>query len=176
MATVGAMRPLVRFLGAALLAAGAAVITVGHIAAAPTTPRCATSGLVVWLDTEADHAAGSSYYKLRFTNLSGHACTLQGFPGVSAAGLAGRQLGRAAARSRTATPRQVRLPNTASAVAVLRLVNAQNFTRSACRPVIAAQLRVYPPNQTASKLVPFPFSACSRSGPVYLFVGAVQKR
>jgi Domain of unknown function (DUF4232) len=38
---------------------------------------------VVWLNTQADHAAGSSYYELEFTNLSGHACALQGFPGVS---------------------------------------------------------------------------------------------
>lgn len=171
------MRALVRFSSAALcLAAAAFTATVGsaHVAAA-ATPRCATSGLVVWLNTLADHAAGSSYYKLEFTNLSGHTCTLQGFPGVSAAGITGRQLGRAAARSHTGTPRQIRLPNNATAVAVLQLVNVHNFPRSACRAVVAAALRVYPPNQTASKLAPFPFPACSRSGPVYLLVRAMQK-
>jgi hypothetical protein len=130
----------------------------------------------VWLDTRGDGAAGSTYYKLQLTNLSGHACTLQGFPGVSAVGLAGQQLGRAAARDHTATPRQIRVPNNGKAVAVLRIVNVQNFPRSSCRPVVAAGLRVYPPNQTGSKLVPFPFPACSRSaGPVYLFVRAVQR-
>jgi hypothetical protein len=41
--------------------------------------------------------------------------------------------------------------------------------------VNAGGLRVYPPGQTASKLVPFPFRACSRSGPGYLSVEAVQK-
>jgi hypothetical protein len=171
------MRAHARFGVVVALAAAASVATIasGKLAAAASTPRCATPGLVVWLDTEGDHAAGSSYYKLEFTNLSGRACTLQGFPGVSAASLAGRQLGRAATRSRTGTPRQVRLANNATAVAILRLVNAQNFSRPSCRPVVAAALRVYPPNQTASKLVPFPFSACSRSGPVYLFVRAVQQ-
>jgi hypothetical protein len=32
-------------------------------------------------------------YYLEFTNLSGHACTLAGYPGVSAVGLSGGQLG-----------------------------------------------------------------------------------
>jgi hypothetical protein len=42
-----------------------------------------------------------------------------------------------------------------------------------CRPVTAAGLRVYPPNQKGSKVVPFPFRACSRVRPVYLHVQAV---
>ena len=157
------------------VAATAAMIGPAHSAPAATTSGCATSGLVVWLNTQADHAAGSSYYKLQFTNLSGHACTLRGFPGVSAVGIAGHQLGRAAARSHTGTPRQVRLANNATAVAVLQIVNVHNFPRSACRPAVAAALRVYPPDQMASRLVPFPFSACSRSGPAYLLVRPVQK-
>lgn len=171
------MRMLVQISSVALCLAAAGLTTTvasAHLPAGPT-PRCATSGLVVWLDTKADHAAGSSYYRLEFTNLSGHACTLQGFPGVSAAGITGRQLGRAAARSHTGTPRQIRLPNNATAVGVLQLVNVHNFPRSACRAVVAAALRVYPPNQTAAKLAPFPFPACSRPGPVYLFVRALQK-
>jgi hypothetical protein len=32
-----------------------------------------------------------------------------------------------------------------------------------------------PPNQRASKVIPFPFQACSRKGPIYLSVAAVQK-
>ena len=172
------MRRILRLCTAAFCVAAAPVIaTVGsaHSAAAATPPACATAGLVIWLNTDGDHAAGSSYYKLEFTNLSGHACTLQGFPGVSALSLAGRQLGKPAARARTGTPRQIRLANTATAVAVLRLVSVQNFPAASCRPVTAAAFRVYPPNQTASRTVPFPFGSCSRSGPVFLFVRAVQK-
>src|SRR5919204_6435439 len=75
-------------------------------ALAPTPPHaadaritgCATSGLVVWIDTQGSGAAGSVFYKLRFTNLSGHACTLAGYPGVSAVDLRGHRLGREAAR------------------------------------------------------------------------------
>jgi hypothetical protein len=44
----------------------------------------------------SDRAAGSIYYHLEFTNLSGRACTLVGYPGVSAINLSGHQLGSAA--------------------------------------------------------------------------------
>jgi Domain of unknown function (DUF4232) len=172
------MRLLVRFSSAAFsLAVATFIPTIGasHVEAAQKTSRCSTPGLVVWLNTQGDHAAGSSYYELRFTNLSGRTCTLRGFPGVAAVSIAGHQLGRAAARTRAGTSRQVRLPNNATAVATIQIANAHNFPTSACRPVVAAALRVYPPNQTASKLVPFPFPACSRAGPVYLFVRKVQK-
>jgi hypothetical protein len=60
-------------------------------AAAASTPRCATSGLVVWMDTQGGGATGSIYYTLEFTNLSGQACTLHGSPGVSAVTLSGRR-------------------------------------------------------------------------------------
>jgi hypothetical protein len=143
-------------------------------AAASTTPRCATSSLVVWLDTQGEGAAGSVFYKLEFTNLSKRACRLFGYPGVSAVDLPGRQLGSAAARNRSFTPRPVTLARGATATAALQIAQALNFPASSCRAVTAAGLRVFPPNQTASKVVPFPFRACSRAGPVYLTVQAVR--
>lgn len=159
---------------AALAAPGSSLAPAGATAAA-STPRCATSGLVVWLDTQGNGAAGSIYYNLKFTNLSGHACTLFGYPGVSAVDLGGHQLGSAASRNAAHKPRVVSLANGATATAVLRIAEAGNFPVSTCRPVTAAGLRVYPPNQTAAKVVPFLFRACSRRGPVYLSVEVVQK-
>jgi hypothetical protein len=97
---------------------------------------------------------------------------LDGFPGVSAVDLAGRQLGSAASRSGT-RPGAVDIVPGGTASAVLRIAQAANFPRAACRPTTAAGLRVYPPDATASKVVPFPFSACSRPGPTYLSVEAV---
>jgi Protein of unknown function (DUF4232) len=158
---------------AAALAAIAA--TASPAATTATTPRCATSGLVIWLETQGNGALGSIYYNLDFTNLSGHACTLVGYPGVSAVNLGGHTLGSAASRDNFHAPVVVKLAAGATARAVLRIVEAGNFPPSTCRPLTAAGLRVYPPNQTASKVVPFPFSACSRSGPVYLSVRVVQK-
>lgn len=158
--------------GSAVPAASFARATPGTVA---STPGCGTSGLVVWLNTKGDHAAGSTYYKLELTNLSGRACTLRGYPGVSGVNLAGRRLGSPAARNPTHPARLVTLASGASATAVLQVVDAHNFPRAVCRPATAAGLRVYPPGQTASKLVPFPFLACGRSGPLYLHVEAVQR-
>ena len=160
-------------------AAIAALVLVSFAVPAATTgarkmPRCAGSGLVVWLDTSpGGGAAGSVYYQLKF-NLASHACHLFGFPGVSAVGLGGRQLGSAAARNHTRVARLVTLAPGATAAAVLQVVHAENFPRASCRQVTAAGLRVYPPDQTASKLVPFPFRACARSGPIYLTVQALR--
>ena len=162
-------RSLIGFGAAAcILALTVASASGGRAAAA----SCKTSGLVVWLDTRGGAAAGSAYYTLELTNQSGHSCTLVGYPGVSAVDLRGRQLGSAAGRS-PSTRRVVTLRNGATAHVQLQLATVANFSRSACHQAAAAGLRVYPPNQTASKVVPFPFQACSRAGPVYLHVNAV---
>ena len=65
-------------LAVAGVAAVVAAAAVGHgslttASTASATPMCATSKLVVWLDTRGSAAAGTSYYRLQFTNLSGHA-------------------------------------------------------------------------------------------------------
>jgi hypothetical protein len=138
------------------------------------TPKCATSGLVVWLDTRGNGTAGSVYYKLKFTNLASHSCHLLGYPGVSGVNLAGRRLGSAASRNHSHIPNMVTLARGATASAVLQIIQADNFSAASCHQVTAAGLRVFPPNQRASKVIPFPFRACSRAGPVYLSVQAVR--
>ena len=174
-----------RLIGAAVLAGAAALGPLAALAATASpaaavqpglaaTPRCAASGLVIWLDTDGNGAAGSTFYNLHFTNLSGRTCTLFGYPGVSAVNLAGRQLGRAASRDSSRRPRTIRLANRATATTTLRIVDAGNFVSTSCSPVTAAGLRVFPPNGAASKLVPFPFAACSRIGPAFLTVRAVR--
>lgn len=145
-------------------------------AASRVTPACATSGVVAWLNTEAGGAAaGSTYYKLEFTNLSGRSCTLRGYPVVSAVDLHGRRVGSAAGRNPTGPPRTITLKPGASAAAVLQIADAYNYPAATCHRTTAAGLRVYPPNQTQAKTVPFPFLACSRTGPTYLSVAPVQR-
>ena len=165
--------------GAVILAPAAAGASAGSPAgpsALAAAPLCQTPGLVIWLDTTGNGAAGTIFYKLHFTNLSGHACTLNGFPFLFAVNLAGRQVGPRAVFRRPPTPHLVRLANGKTATAVLGIVETGVFPRSVCRPVTAAGLRVFPPNQTRSKLVPFPFSTCSRPrGPASLNVGAVTR-
>ncbi len=168
--------PLVAVAGGSLAAFGAGGAAARRAVAA-ATPRCVTSGLVVWLNNEpGGGATGSTFYKLDLTNLSGHSCTLRGYPGVSAVDLAGHRVGAPGGREHGAAPHTVTLANGASASAVLRIVEAGNFSASRCHMVTAAGLRVYPPGQSSSRLVPFPFPACSRTTASILAIRAVQKQ
>ncbi len=144
-----------------------------QVGAAASTPTCAMSSLVAWIDTQGNGAAGSVSYNLRLTNFSGRTCTLTGYPRVAGVDLGGRQLGSGSGRERSSTPR-VTLRNLATASILLEIVDVYNFSSSYCGQVTAAGLRLYAPDQNASKVIPFPFKACSRSGPGYLWVQAVR--
>lgn len=135
---------------------------------------CATSGLVEWMNTQGNGAAGTIYYTLQFTNLSGHACTLRGYPGVSGVSLGGAQLGSAAARSSTTPVRTITIGRGKTATATLGITDIGALSPSQCHPTTAAGFRIYAPNQTAPKLIPFPFAACAKSGINYLTVQAVR--
>ena len=67
------------------------------------------------------------------------------------------------------------LANGATAKAALLVVNVSKYAASLCRPVTAAGLRVYPPNATTSKVVPYPFRACSRPAARFLLIQAVER-
>jgi Protein of unknown function (DUF4232) len=139
-----------------------------------TAPPCTSGGLVVWLNTQPNGAAGTIYYRLEFSNLSGHTCTLRGYPGVSGISLGGTMLGSAAQRSSGTPVRTITLGIGRSATSALGIVEVGNFTSSSCHPTTAAGLRVYAPNQTAAKSIPFPFGACAKAGDLYLSVQAVK--
>jgi hypothetical protein len=149
----------------ALLASAAAAVALlafnSSSAVAAGAPGCQTRGLVVWLDTNGNGTAGSIFYTLNFTNLSGHRCTLRGYPGVSAINLRGGRVGKPASRDNKTRVRTITLRNNGTATTVLRIVD--NGAISNCGAVNAAGLRVFPPNQRASRTVPFPFGACSRT-------------
>jgi Protein of unknown function (DUF4232) len=158
---------------AAALAPAAALASPGTHTGTAVTPACATSGLDVWLDTQGSGVHTVTDYFLNFTNLSGRRCTLHGYPGVSGVTLTGTQLGSAASRV-FGPPHTVTLANGATTHALVGIVDPGVIVpASKCRPVTAAGLRVYPPNQTTSRVAPFPFIACSRRGPIYLTVGPV---
>ena len=144
-------------------------------AAGAATPACAARSLVVWLDTNGDGTAGSTFFKLHFTNLSADRCTLTGFPGVSGVNVAGRRLGSPAGRDTHARVRTITIGARRTATAVLQIADASVFSAADCGPVTAAGLRVFPPNRARSKVVPFPFRACSRAGPAYLHIRAVTR-
>jgi uncharacterized protein DUF4232 len=79
----------------------------GGIAAA----GCSSSALSARVDlAQGGAAAGSTYVPIDFTNTSGNACTMEGYPGVSfVRGPSGGQLGNAATRNPAASPAMVTL-------------------------------------------------------------------
>ena len=145
--------------------------------------QCATSRLRISLATGSGpgtHAsrghgrsAGISVSTLEFTNVSGIACALSGYPGVAAYGAGGAQIGNAAGRDTSVAARRIVLaPGASARAAVLASVSA-----GSCRPVVATGLRVVPPGQSAARYIRHAFPACGLAGrraPVFLHVRAVQ--
>jgi hypothetical protein len=137
-------------------------------------PPCATSALRVSVSASAGAAAGSSYYPVVFTNVSGAACTLYGYPGVSfVTGAGGSQIGIPATEN-PAHPRQlITLAPGQAGHAELQVVNAENYPPASCGMVTAHWIRVYPPNQTAPVYAGFTAHACTKAQTI-LSVEAVQ--
>jgi len=150
--------------GSAALAATAASAAASQPQAARTAdgliPRCAPGNLAVWVNANsADGTAGTTYYHLDFTNISGHMCHLNGWPGVSAANAAGRQLGAPAVRTGTAPPAYINLPAGGTAHSIFGYVDVQ--VSPACKPALATHLKVYPPGDSGARDAFFAASVCT---------------
>ena len=117
--------------------------------------------------------ASVSVSTLEFTNVSGTACALSGYPEVAAYGAGGAQLGNAAGRDTSVAARRIVLaPGATAHAAVVASVSA-----GSCRAVVATGLRVVPPGQSAARYIRHAMSACGLAGPrapVFLHVRAVQ--
>ena len=147
----------------------------GGGASASTAP-CATSNLVIWLPNgNGNGAAGSIFYKLRITNLGSAACTISGFPALSAVNLKGKAVGKPASKETGQKAGVVKLAPGGSASFQLRVVEAGNFSPADCHATMAAGLRVSPPGGGGSKVVPFPFETCAKPTQPVLTVGPVKK-
>jgi hypothetical protein len=163
--------------------AGCAALVLAPLATAGTsggagasTAPCSTSNLVIWLPNgHGNGAAGSIFYKLRITNLGSAACTISGFPTVSAVNLKGKAVGKPASKETGQKAGVVKLAAGGSASFQLRVVEAGNFSPADCHPTMAAGLRVSPPGGGGSKVVPFPFETCAKPIQPVLTVGPVKK-
>lgn len=129
--------------------------------ASTSAAACATTALKV-SQSAPNGAAGHFDVTLVFTNNSGAACTLYGYPGVSLLSAAQKQIGLAAKRSGKAF-KLVTLAPGGTGSAVLDIVDALNFPATTCSPEKAAYLRIYPPNQTASVLLANTSEGCAKS-------------
>jgi hypothetical protein len=166
-----AAAPTVTVTATATAAASAA--TTPSSAAAPAGPGpCRSSALKVTLGP-GNSAAGTSQYPIRFTNISGSACTLYGFPGVSFTGETyAVQVGPAAQRNHASPEALVTLAPGAVASALITVKDANAFP-AACGQTTASGVLVYPPNMTTSVGLPFNGMTCASGKFRVLTVAAV---
>jgi hypothetical protein len=156
----------------------------GAARAAAAIPKCSAAlgqegNVSVWVaDGQGNGAAGTIYFPLEFTNVSGHACSMHGFPGVSAIGREGQQLGSPAnweSGGGFGTPRTVNVPAGATVHAILAYHDVEVSTAPGCDPVnTTLQLRVYPPNERGATFAFFDLEACSHAGPIFMSVGPIK--
>jgi hypothetical protein len=152
--------------------------------ASAAIPECTAAlgqdgNVSAWVaDGQGNGAAGTIYYPLEFTNLSGRACSMYGFAGVSAISRGGQQLGSPAtweSGGSFGTPRTVIVAPGATAHAILAYHDAEVSTAPGCDQVnTMAELRVYLPNQRGAAFAFFDLEACSHAGPTYLTVGPIK--
>jgi Protein of unknown function (DUF4232) len=150
------------------LASPGSTAAAGHLSVAAA--RCPAGHLTDWVGVPGDGTAGSTYYMLELSNTSHTTCTLFGFPGVSAVGAGGHQLGSTAQRSHYLSERLLTLRPDQTAHVVLQITDVSNFSAGACHPATAVGLRVYAPGAFTSRVVPFAFRACASHGPAFLHV------
>jgi hypothetical protein len=152
---------------------------------------CPTSVLDAWVGLGATestsipdnghHLQGDiTYYTLEFTNISARTCSLYGYPEVAAyagSAVTGAQIGSAATYDPVVRPRPVTLAPGATAHSVLRVTGPGQFQPAACARVTAQELRVTLPGQGPQgrpAFVPITLAACSKPGPKFLSVQAIQ--
>jgi hypothetical protein len=140
--------------------AGAAGQSPGPSSAA--TVNCAPSAIRVRLDTQAAGvAAGSSYVPVDFTNISRTACQLAGYPVVTLASQAGKQIGTEGTADRSLATERVVLAAGQVAHIWLRLLDVINFPSARCRPAPVAGLRIGLPGYAAATFLRHPMTTCS---------------
>jgi Domain of unknown function (DUF4232) len=140
-------------------------------ARAPQAQGCPTSALKVSLG-RANGTAGATFYPLNFVNTGKTTCTLRGYPGVSAVTSSGRQIGNPASRVQSKFGTVALAPGTQHSASI-GIVETGNFSASQCKPVTAAGLKVFPPNQTRSVTLKQKFSTCSSAATTSLRVTPV---
>jgi hypothetical protein len=118
-------------------------------------------------------------YTLEFVNVSHRTCVLDGYPSVDAYDGA-RQIGSPATEDPSVRPRTVTLAPGEIAHATLRYTGTDRFGPAACHQVTAYWLHVYPPLPLRAAgramIVPWRIPACSRRGPQFMSVAAIQPR
>ncbi len=116
-------------------------------------------------------AAGGVSRELVLTNTGSKSCVLHGWAGVSFVA-DGEQVGAAAERESKKAPVANELKPGESAAAQLTEARAGKYTE--CEEVKTTAIRVYPPEDTNSLLVPFKSTGCANEDIKLLTIGTFQ--
>jgi hypothetical protein len=157
-------------------ALSAPAISPAPSAQSPTTASAlgrATNELTASLGS-GNGAAGSIYYPIEFTDSSGSACTLYGYPGVSFVTAGGAQVSAPGTEAPTYPRRLVTLAPGNTAHAELKITDALNYPAGTCHPVAVHRLKVFPPGQTAALYITLPAAACRNAAIQILEVQTIQ--
>jgi len=154
-------------------AVGASSPAAAASASSTAPPACPTSSLSAKPGL-AQGTAGSIYQVIDFTNISNTPCTLYGYPGVSlGSGTPVTQVGAAASRSSSTAATLVTLSPGQTANALLRIVEAGNYSPSTCTPTPTTYLQIYPPNQTTPIYLRYKSTGCASTSVNLLSVSVV---
>jgi hypothetical protein len=154
-------------------AASAAVLVLGaggaawaasaaSAAATPTAvvPHCTSNNLAVWVYADgADTVSGMTTYNLEFSNLGHGACSLTGFPAVTAITLHRVELGPAAARLYGVPDKTIVIPAGGTAHSLIGYLGSRVVP--GCKPQNAGFLQVLAPNAGGTKRAYFPLPVCT---------------
>jgi hypothetical protein len=160
---------------AAVLAVGAGSVALGasSASAVPTgIGRCTAGNLAVWVNADsADGTAGTTYFNLEYTNISGVTCYLNGFPGVSATNGNGKQIGLAAAHDNSIPAKTIDIAPGMTAHSALGYHDI--LVDPSCKPQTASYLKVFAPNTVTARHAFVTLSLCT-TGQANLSVQRVQ--
>jgi hypothetical protein len=168
---------------AAPAAAPTRTVTVTATASASASPNavtpspsgplpCATTGLKLTVGT-ANGAAGTIFYPLDFTNTSGSACTMYGYPGVAfVSSRGGSQIGAPASRRIATAPTVITVAPGATAHATLAVSDV--LIGNNCKHQLQVNwVQVYPPDQFKALFAPLSRQGCADKSLVTMGVTTV---
>jgi hypothetical protein len=147
----------------------------------PTTPTpspagplpCATTDMKLTVGA-ANGAAGTIFYPLDFTNTSGSACTMYGYPGVAfVSSPGGSQIGAPASRRVAAAPTVITVAPGATAHATLAVSDV--LIGNNCKHQLQVHwVQVYPPDQYSALFARLRRQGCANRSLVTMHVNTVR--
>jgi len=145
----------------------------GAVTPSPSGPLpCATTALKLTVGA-ANGAAGTIFYPLDFTNTSGAACTMYGYPGVAfVSSPGGSQIGAPANRRAVAAPTVITVAPGATAHATLAVSDV--LIGNNCQHQLQVNwVQVYPPDQFKALFAPLSRPGCADKSLVTMGVTTV---